>query len=59
MSAIERKQLTDILGTISMARRDAGDVPALEYQPAEVLDADFTEVDEEITDSELAEAIPY
>ena len=38
LNASERKQLTSILGTIQEAR---GDTKALEYQPGEVLDADF------------------
>ncbi|MCH8868590.1 MAG: hypothetical protein IIC85_02680 [Chloroflexi bacterium] len=44
LSESERTALTGILGTIQEARR--GDVPALEYQPAEILDADFEEIDD-------------
>ena len=42
----QRTALTGILHTIQAARREDGDVPAIEYQPAEILDADFTEIDD-------------
>ena len=46
LSESERKALTGILHTIQAARREDGDVPAIEYQPGEVIDADFTDVDD-------------
>ncbi len=42
----QRTALTDVLHTIQAARREGGDVPQIEYQPGEVFDADFTEVDD-------------
>lgn len=45
LSESERRALTGILHTIRDARRGDDAVPALEYQPGEVLDADFEEID--------------
>ncbi len=46
LNSEQRTALTGILKTIQGARREDDAVPALTYEPAEVLDADFEEVDD-------------
>ena len=53
LSANQTAHLQDILITIQSSRRE--DTKAITHNPGEILDVDF----EEITDADLAEAIPY
>jgi hypothetical protein len=53
LSEIERKALTGILHTIQAARKGDDAVPALTYDPGEVLDAVFEEIDDGDTQAAL------
>ena len=55
LSADQTAHLQDILITIQSSR---GEQRAIEHNPGQMIDVDFEEI-EEITDAELAEAIPY
>ena len=46
LNSEQRTALTGILKVIQNARREDDAVPALTYEPTEVLDADFEEVDD-------------
>ena len=57
LSADQTAHLKDILTTIQSSRGDGQ--KALTHQPAEILDADYEEVEVEVEGAELAEAFPY
>ena len=54
LSETERKALTGILHTIQAARKGDDAVPALTYDPGEVLDAEFEEIDDGDTSAALS-----